>query len=128
MHLRLKQLQSPHWVAKLETLDESVWTFASKRPAGCLWSVTQTDTEVSVVSPFAQLPQQTSVEGPWRVFEVPGPLDFSLVGVIHHLTQPLKSAHISVFVVSSYDTDYLLVSSDKADDAVAAWVSAGVRV
>ena len=128
MQLRLTQLPSPHWVAKLETLDESVWSMREKLPPGCLWSVTQTDTEVSVVSPFAELPHQESVEGPWSVFEVAGPLDFPLVGVIHHLTQPLKSAGISVFVISSYDTDYLLVPTDTADGAVAAWANAGVGV
>ncbi len=98
----------------------------SQLPTGSLWSVTQTNTEVSVVSPLAELPHQESAEGPWSVFEVAGPLDFSLVGVIHHLTEPLKSAGISVFVISSYDTDYLLVPADTADDAVAAWASAGV--
>ena len=128
MQLRLKKQQPPHWVARLTTLDESVWSMREKLPPGCLWSVTQTDAEVSVVSPFAELPHQESVEGPWSVFEVAGPLDFSLVGVIHHLTEPLKSAGIPVFVISSYDTDYLLVPSDRADGAVAAWVSAGVNI
>ena len=128
MQLRLTQLPSPHWVARLKTLDESVWSIREALPTGSLWSVTQSDTEVSVVSPFAELPHQESVEGPWSVFKVAGPLDFSLVGVIHHLTEPLKSAGISVFVISSYDTDYRLVPADTADDAVAAWVSAGVSV
>ena len=128
MQLRLKKQQPPHWVARLKTLDESVWSMREKLPPGCLWSVTQTDTEVSVVSPFAELPHQESVEGPWSVFEVAGPLDFSLVGVIRGLTDPLKPAGIPVFVISSYDTDYLLVPSDRADGAVGAWVSAGVSI
>ena len=126
MQLRLKQLPSPHWVTKLTTLDESVWKMRSRVTTGYLWSVTQTDSEISVVSPFSQLPHQIDAEGPWSVFEVAGPLDFSLVGVIHRLTEPLKTAGISVFVISSYDTDYLLVAADKADAAVGTWVSVGV--
>ena len=88
MQLRLTHHHPPHWVAKLETLDESVWSMREKLPPGCLWSVTQTDTEVSVVSPFAELPHQESVEGAWSVFEVAGPLDFSLGGLFVTLLTP----------------------------------------
>ena len=42
-----------------------------------------------------------------------GVLDFSLVGIINDITKPLKDNGISVFVVSTYNTDYIFVKEDK---------------
>jgi len=52
-----------------------------------------------------------NVERDWRAFEVVGPLPFGLTGVVSGLTAPLAAAGIPVFVVSTYDTDYVLVKA-----------------
>ncbi len=51
------------------------------------------------------------IEHGWRAFAVEGPLPFSMTGVVSGFTSPLAAAGIAVFVVSTYDTDYLLVKA-----------------
>src|SRR5262249_57285589 len=77
------------------------------------WSITRTPTEMSVVCPEDDLPPsvERDVERGWRALEVVGPLPFDLVGVVSGLTSPLAAAGIPVFVLSTHDTDYLLVKS-----------------
>jgi len=70
--------------------------------------------------------QHTS--GPWRALRVVGELDFALTGILASLTVPLANAGISVFAVSSYDTDYLLVTADNAIPAGTALRNAGFNV
>ncbi len=75
------------------------------------WSVTRTPHELSVVCAQDDLPPSVDehVERGWRAFELVGPIPFSTTGVISGLTVPLAAAGIGVFVLSTYDTDYLLV-------------------
>ena len=54
-----------------------------------------------------------------------GPLDFALVGVLADLTAPLADAGISVFVLSTFDTDHVLVRADDLGNAVTALAAAG---
>lgn len=126
--LQLRRLPDPHWVVKLEEIDDDVWALQTSAPKDSLWSVSVTHSEVSVVSTHSTLPHQVASEGPWSVFEVAGPLDFALVGVLHKLATPLVAAGISVFVISTFDTDYALVPHHNTDGAVTSWVQAGVTV
>lgn len=87
-------------------------------------SVTRTAVEVSIVA--ASPIEGARVEGPWRAFRVVGTLDFALTGILHSLTEPLAAAGISVFAISTFDTDYLLVRTDRAPHARAAWQQAGL--
>jgi hypothetical protein len=83
-------------------------------------SVTRTDNEVSVVCRDRDVPEGESAERGWRVLEVLGPLDFSLTGVVASLVDPLSRAEIPIFVISTFETDYVLVRSGDLDDAVEA--------
>lgn len=67
------------------------------------------------------------VEPDWRALEVAGPLDFAMIGVIAELTAPLADVDVSVFVVSTYDTDYLLVAAANFDTARSALQRLGHR-
>ena len=69
-----------------------------------------------------------AVEGPFRVFEVQGPLDVSLTGVLASILNPLAEAGISVFTLSTFDTDWILVPSASRDVASATLQSAGHTV
>ncbi len=80
-------------------------------------SITRTAEELSIVCDESVVPFGIMASTGWRAFKVEGPLDFSMVGVISTLTAPLAAAGISVFAVSTYDTDYLLVKSEKFDEA-----------
>jgi uncharacterized protein len=76
------------------------------------WSVTRTDDELSVVCPEPQVPTDVISNRGWKCLNVVGPLDFSLTGVLASLLKPLAEARISVFSVSTFDTDYLLVKTE----------------
>jgi len=81
------------------------------------WSVTRTDEELSVVLPGESLPSGWKAEKGWRCLKVLGPLDFSLTGILASLSAPLAEAGISIFAISTYDTDYVLVRDKDLDKA-----------
>ena len=96
--------------------------------AGRFRSVTRTDNEVSVVCRDRDVPDGESAERGWRVLELKGPLDFSLAGVVASLVVPLAEAEIPIFVISTFETDYLLVRETDTGRAVAALIEAGHAV
>ena len=86
--------------------------------AGPLSSITRTAEELSVVCAEATVPDGVRREAGWRALRVDGPLEFSLVGVLAALAAPLAEAGIAIFVVSTFDTDWLLVKADRLAEAV----------
>ena len=84
-------------------------------------SITRAPGDLSVVArQEVELGADAPCERGWTALRVDGPLDFSLVGILANLTAALAEAGVSVFVISTYDTDILLVRTDSLDDAVAA--------
>ena len=88
-------------------------------------SLTRTSDELSIVCPEALAPPGIVAELGWRAFKLHGPLPFSAVGVLEGFASPLARAGISIFVVSTFDTDYVLVKSEQFGRAIAALVKAG---
>ena len=86
-----------------------------------IFSITATGTETSLVCAARGVPQKSVHHGPLTGFAVKGPLDLALVGVLHFLLGPLVEEQISVFTLSTYDTDWILVSAKDADRAADAW-------
>ncbi len=78
-----------------------------------LWSLTRTEDELSVVSCADDAPPDALQETGWRCIKVKGPLAFELTGVLSSLATPLAEAGVSVFALSTFNTDYLLVKSDQ---------------
>jgi hypothetical protein len=91
-------------------------------------SITATATETSIVCAARSVPTKSRHERPFTAFEVEGPLDFSLTGVLSTLLQPLAEAEISVFTISTFDTDWILVPGDAADRAEEEWRRSGHTV
>jgi hypothetical protein len=96
--------------------------------SGALTSVTRTSAELSIVCAQASVPTGVQAEPHWRCVAVAGPLDFSLTGIMASLAAPLAAAGISLFALSTYDTDYLLIKDDQVARAVAALTRAGHHV
>ena len=92
---------------------------------GEIVSVTRTPEELSIVCSQDAVPDHISRESDWRCLRVVGPLEFSMVGVIASLTGTLATANISVFVVSTFDADLVLVKETDLDAAIAALKAAG---
>ena len=91
-------------------------------------SVTRTPDELSVVCDERDAPAGARVEAGWVLLKVDGPLEFSAVGIVASLASPIAEAGISIFVVSTFDTDYLLVKKGDLATAAAALDGAGHRV
>jgi len=85
---------------------------------GQFFSITRTSDELSVIAETALVPDRLRTEVSWRVLKVHGPFDLAEVGVLASLVMPLAAAGVSVFTISTFDTDYLLVQSGQLRDAV----------
>jgi hypothetical protein len=88
-------------------------------------SVTRTAAELSIVCPEEAVPAGARVEGGWAILGLVGPFPFSMVGVLASVLVPLADAGVSIFALSTFDTDYVLVRREKLADAVAALEAAG---
>jgi uncharacterized protein len=85
--------------------------------AAPLVSVTHTADELSVVCPSSEVPARLTCESGWRAFRVEGKQDFSAVGILSSILSPLASAGISIFSISTFDTDYILVRTNALEKA-----------
>jgi uncharacterized protein len=91
-------------------------------------SITKTAEELSIVCKEEFIPEGVIVQKGFRCLKVRGPLDFSLVGIMAALTQPLAEAGVSVFAISTYNTDYLMLKNSDLNTAVRALGEAGFNV
>jgi len=143
-HLELSLLPERYAISRLAA-DAPIPAWATQGP---FFSVTRTGDELSVVTELSLVPvgvQSQSGWPPtgikpnglgasptaaepvrgWRVLKVHGPFVLSEFGVLAALATPLAEARISIFAVSTFDTDYLLVASETLPAAIAALEQAG---
>ena len=92
------------------------------------YSLTRTETELTLVCPEAHLAPETTSETDWRCFKVRGLLDFSEIGIIFSLTQPLAENGVAVFVISTFDTDYIMVKEKDLAKAIDALTAKGHEI
>lgn len=95
---------------------------------GSFLSITRTSDELSIVCPENEVPEGAKVDGGRRAMKVEDPLDLSMVGVLASITTPLAEAGVCIFVVSTFDTDYVLVKEANLEEAVSALEGAGHSV
>lgn len=79
---------------------------------GAFTSVTRTSEELSIVCDDDAPPPDVQAERGWRGVRVEGPIPFEVTGVAAALVSPLAAAGISVFLLATYDTDYLLLKDE----------------
>ena len=92
---------------------------------GDFLSITRTKNELSLVCSQERVPHVVECDKGWRCIMVRGPLDFSLVGILASLTSSLAEADVSIFAISTYETDYLLVKGENLRRAVLKLKEAG---
>lgn len=122
--LTLELLPQEFAVARMdrsETFPE--WAKESK-----VVSYTRTEDELSVVCEAKMVPAGIKAQRGFRCFRIPGPLEFSEVGILASLADPLSRAGISIFTLSTYDTDYVFVSGANLSGALDTLREAGHRV
>jgi len=76
---------------------------------GPLLSVTRTALELSIVCPSGSVPSDVVCQAGWWAFTVEGKLEFSAVGILASILNPLAEADINILSISTFDTDYVLV-------------------
>ncbi|MFC4770948.1 ACT domain-containing protein [Enterococcus hermanniensis] len=81
--------------------------------------ISQTEDELSIVSASKTVPKDTlKREDEWRALKIEGVLDFSLVGILATISSLLAAKNISIFAISTYNTDYILVKADTLVEAI----------
>ena len=120
--MELRRLEGDFTVCKIDNLDEvdftRDFTFLSK-----------TDDEISLLCESEYVPRRLiAVEAGWKGFKISGVLDFGMIGVISKISGLLAEAGISVFVVSTYNTDYVFVKAENFDESARIFVCNGYAV
>lgn len=93
-------------------------------------SITYTEDEISFICQerFIPIDFEGEKEKGWRVVKIKGKLDFSMTGILTGLTIPLAEADISIFVSSTYNTDYILIKKESLAEAISIWQSQGHEI
>ena len=81
-------------------------------------SITKTDDEISIVTVSGTLKHFEKEESCWNILKINGILDFSMVGIISKISTLLAIQGISIFVISTYNTDYIMVKTDKVESTI----------
>lgn len=89
------------------------WAQASQ-----FYSITKTSDELSVVCSQDNIPDGIKCEKDWRILKIEGILDFSLIGILASISGILATNNISIFAISTYNTDYILVKEKDINNAV----------
>ncbi len=85
---------------------------------GTFFSVTRTADELSVVCPEEDVAEDVLQERGWCALELEGPFELSMVGVLSSVAVPLAGVRASIFAVSAFDTDYVVVREGQLDLAI----------
>jgi uncharacterized protein len=96
------------------------WIYKSE-----FYSITRTNEEISVVTIQTGSFENIRCSRDWKILKIAGPLDFSMVGVIAGISGVLKENNISIFTLSTYDTDYILLQEKDLDAGIKALKKAG---
>ena len=120
-HLNLSILEPSFAVCRLDKADPDIATGLE----GPFSSLSVTEDEISLVCVESAAPEGADVEGGWRCLKVEGPLNFSEVGILSSLTTTLADAGVSLFAISTWETDYLMVKEETLARALEVLSEAG---
>lgn len=116
--LTMKLFKEKYGICRLNK-DEGIPQWAKNSD---FYSITKTLDELSIVCCQDSIPMGIRHESDWRMLKIEGPLDFSLIGILSSISSILARRRISIFAISTYDTDYILVKDKDIDDAISALV------
>ncbi len=89
------------------------------------WSITRTAEELSVVCAESSVPAGVSASRGWQALRPAGPLPLDQTGLLASVTGPLAAAHVSVFALATYDTDYVLIPAAQRTTRSTRWSAPG---
>jgi Uncharacterized conserved protein len=103
------------------------YSYADLNTAFCF--VGKTDEEKSLVCLTGDVPPNaTDREDGWKAFRIRGILDFSLIGILSGISGILAENAIGIFVVSTYNTDYVFTKKEDYARAIEVLGSAGYKI
>lgn len=114
-------------IVRLSTNDQPPsWVFDSK----IFYSMSRTKDELSIVVESNCVPHKHNfkIEPGWSCLKVAGVLDFSLTGILSSIAKPLADNKISIFAISTFDTDYILVREHQLDSAIQSLLKSGFLI
>ena len=113
MGLRLAVLEKRYSIHRF-TPDSAI---PERALQGEFYTVSRTEEELSIVCDSEIELEAMESQNNWRIIKVVGPLDFSLTGILAKISTTLASAEISIFALSTFDTDYILVKNENLEKA-----------
>lgn len=119
--LHLSELPGEFSVCQLGS-DDEIPAWATE---GSFFTVSRTADELSIVCESGLVPSGVKAEHGWMCLKVAGPLDFSLTGILASLVSPLGENDISIFALSTFNTDYLLIGKENFSRAKEILVKSG---
>ncbi|MBD7911685.1 ACT domain-containing protein [Clostridium sp. Sa3CVN1] len=122
--MNIKVLEENYIVCRLDN-EEVVprWVNSKK-----FTSITRTEDELSIVCEDKNIPQEIKVERTWRILKIEGPLDFSLIGILSNISSILAEEKISIFAISTFDTDYILVKEEDLEKTINTLIANGHNI
>jgi hypothetical protein len=127
-HLELMLLPYRYAIFRLSPHEKPSFVWPKLTDGAGFVSLTHTQEELSGVCEESSLPATVAAQRGRRLFRVKGPLEFSLTGILASLSGPLAEAGVSIFSISTYDTDYLLLAERDLERGIAALEQAGHTV
>ncbi|MBN2222015.1 MAG: ACT domain-containing protein [Vallitaleaceae bacterium] len=117
--MKLKVIKQNFAICKVEDLSQV--NFSDD-----IYFIGKTDEELSLVCSVDCIPEKAKeCEQEWRAFRIEGVLDFSLIGILSRISKVLADNSIGIFVVSTFNTDYILTKSENFERAVTALQAEG---
>jgi hypothetical protein len=117
-------VEEGQWAIARLPPDAPIPEWAQSAVFSCL---TRTRDELSIVCPESAVPEGVRREGGWAMLKLAGPFPFTEVGILSAFLAPLAAAAVSIFAISTFDTDYVLVRRTDLGRAVEALESARRR-
>jgi len=123
MRIKLTIIDGTFSIHRLAS-DEPIPAAVLREP---FFAVLRSAAELSLVCSSSVAVEAQKTSAGWACLEVAGPLDFGMTGIIASISKALSNASVPVFVVSSFDTDCILVRERDLDQAVAALRAGGIE-
>lgn len=110
--MKLKVINKDFSICKIENLSQVDFS-----DEFCF--IGKTDEEISLVCDTNNLPSNIlSRDDNWKAFRIEGVLDFSLIGILSKISSLLAENNIGIFVISTYNTDYILIKKENFSKAI----------
>ena len=122
--LRIRLLQGTYAVCQIKDTENFLSYFDEKE----FFSITKTEDEISVVMLQDKISNDVKAEKDWRILKVEDTLDFSLIGILAKISGILAKNSISIFVISTFNTDYILVKEEKIEKAMTVLSEEGYEI